>query len=69
MPHGNMALVISCMVVTCVIRSQKENTINLNTYSIHCLYDGIIMTSSLAINVLCNLFNVTTNHFSYKCLL
>ncbi len=48
---------------------QMKNTINLNTYFIHHLCDDIIMTSTFATNVACNLSNAIESHFSCKCCL
>ncbi len=75
MPHANMTLVI-IMLISCIIVAsqlhvlngqQVTNIVNSNTYSIYCLCDEIIMTSSFTTNALCNLSNVTTSCFSCKC--
>ncbi len=51
MPHGNMTLVISHMIVACVYGQWMKNIVNSNIYSNHCLCDDIIMTSTFATNV------------------
>ncbi len=66
----NYKLVINCKIITwyshVLYSQQMKNIANWNTYSIHCLCDDIIVTSSFAVNVLCNLSNATTSHFSCK---
>jgi hypothetical protein len=67
MPHGNMTLIISCMIVACAYGQWMKNIVNSNIYFNHCLCDDIIMTSTFATNVTHNLFNTTISHFRCKC--
>jgi hypothetical protein len=68
---GNMTLVninwsLVALYLHVLYDQQMKNTINSNTYFIHCLFDDIIITSSFVTNVLCNLSKTTTSHFSCK---
>jgi hypothetical protein len=57
------------MIVHVLYGQQMKNIVNSNTYLIHYLCDDIIMTPSFATNVLCNMSNASTSHFSCKCCL
>jgi hypothetical protein len=55
------------MIVACVILSINEKYNQFKYTLHHCLCDYIIMTSSFATNVICNLSNAITSYFSCKC--